>query len=463
MIKDSIYTFITRIFYIIGKIFLSVIINRTLGATGKGFYELIQLTPNILSMFGTFGFNHANTYFAGRKPDGVPNLISNSYRLVSIFSIIAIVLGVGFLLLPVNQGMFNTVPIWIGFLALAVIPISILDLYLEATLYGENRIWVRNLHEFLRVVSGILLMVVLLVFLRLNVVGAVYGYILVAAVLLVFTIVVISRFHKIKGGGFDTKLMKECWQFGRFSWGADFTSYLLLNVDKWLLFLLLPVESRMYQVGLYATAVNVIVNIWIIPGSIQTALIPKITQKGEPERKKLVPPSLRIVTLMVLLAMGAIALIGKPALDILYNNPNNPGDFTEAYIPMMLLMPGIFAMSLAKVFTADFFSRGKPFYAMWVSILSLTVNVIINLILIPCDWKLGSFPVGGMNGAAIASSIAYTISFFVFLYFYIRESGEKSRDIFLLKKEDFVLFWSWIRNAWDNSGAKDADDEGEES
>jgi Na+-driven multidrug efflux pump len=63
-----------------------------------------------------------------------------------------------------------------------------------------------------------------------------------------------------------------------------------------------------------------------------------------------------------------------------------------------------------------------------------------------------------MNGAAIASSISYTFSFLMFLYFYIRESGERSRDIFLPKRSDFTLIFSWLRESWRrimNSGAGD--------
>ncbi len=457
MIKDSLYTLFTRIFYIIGKIIYSVVINRTLGPEGKGLFELIQLGPNVLSSFGTFGFNESNTYFSGKKPEKIPNIIGNSYRLAGIFSIIAIILGAGFLFLKVNRGMFTEIPMWVGFLALLVIPIILLDLFLECILYGENRIWVRNWHEILRIVSGILFMGFFVIILNWYVQGAVYGYLLIHTVLLIFTFVILSRFHKPAGGKLDKPLVKESWMFARFSWGANFAQYLLLNIDRWLIFLLVAENIRTQQVGLYSTAANVMVNIWIIPASIQTALIPKITQKGESERKKLVPPSLRIVTILVILAIAILVLIGKPALDILYNRPDKTWDFTMAYIPMMLLIPGIFSMSFAKVFAADFFSRGKPYISMWVSIFALFNNVWINLVLIPSDWTIGSLYIGGMNGAAIASSIAYTLSFILFLYLYVKESGEKSRDLFIPKKVDFETIWAWVVISLRNLSKKNTD------
>ena len=462
MIKDSIYPLLTRASIIIMKLAYSILINRTLGPTLKGVFELIQIAPDTLTRFGTFGFDQANIYFSGRRPKSIKALISNSYRLTLLFSIPALMLGAGYMILPANQKIFNFVPQWAGFLALTVIPLAILDMLLEGILYGENRVWVRNVHEILRIVSALVYMSWFVLGLKLAVKGAVFGYLLINFTIFLFTLLVLKRFHGLKGTGTDNELAKESWLFGRYTWGANFASYLFYNADRWLISVLATGTNRqvLQQVGLYSVAVNIIVNIWIIPDAIQTALLPKITQKGEAERKKLVPPSLRAVTLLVLLAIIILAIIGKPAIDILYNPHgsitlerhnqvlsflNQRWNFLPAYTPLLLLMPGIFTLSLAKVFTADFFSRGKPHYAMWVSITSLILNVILNFLLIPTTLVIAGLPIGGMNGAAIASSISYTFSFLMFLYFYIRESGEKSRNIFIPKKSDFDLIISWFK------------------
>jgi len=460
VLRDSIYTLLARCFVIVGKLVYSIFINRTLGPGLKGAFELIQLAPDTLVRFGNFGFDQSNTYLSGRKPDTIPRLISNALRMTLVISLPAIALGAGYMLLPMNQKVFFHVPLWVGFLALIVIPISILDMLLEAVLYGENRIWVRNVHAILRIVAALIFMGIFVVGLKWAVQGAVYGYILITASLLSFSFLMLRRFHKPRTQKWDNELAKESWQFGKYMWAANFASYLFYNVDRWLINALAhgTTDEVLAQVGLYGTAVNVIVNIWIIPDAIQTALTPKITQKGESERRKLVPPSLRAVTLMVLLAMVLLAVVAKPALALLYNRPGAPWDFSLAYTPLMLLMPGIFTLSLAKVFTADFFSRGKPHYAMWVSITSLVLNVIFNLVLIPSSWSIRGLPINGMNGAAIASSISYTFSFLMFLYFYIRESGERSRDIFLPKKSDFQLVMTYLRAAWGRIGMDDRND-----
>ncbi len=509
MIKDSIYTLLTRSFYIVGKVVYSIFINRTLGPAGKGAFELITSVPDALSRFGSFGFDEANTYFTGKQPETIPRLISNAYGLTIRFAIFALIMGAAFYLIPGNRKIFAEAPQWAGFLALAVIPIAILDMLLEGILYGENRIWVRNWHSIIRIFSMILFMGIFVFGLQWHVKGAIYGYLLINVALFTFTFLVLRRFHKPMGGGEDKSLGWKSFLFARFTWGANFATYLFYHVDRWLINWLVKVPSEhineqvraayvlgqvpfrrvfggffgeptlrqlwdahfteqlrdgsfvqklqdtytLEQVGLYGTAVSIIVTIWIIPDAIQTALRPKITQKGEPERKKLVPPSLRAVTLLVIFAMVALALIAKPALHILYNRPDAAWDYREAYPPLMLLMPGIFTLSLAKMFATDLFSRGKPHYAMWISILSLVLNISFNLYMIP-KW--------GMNGAAIASSLSYTFSFLCFLYFYVKVSGERSRDIFLPKMSDFQLVRTYIRAFWDKSALNSVGDEEEE-
>jgi O-antigen/teichoic acid export membrane protein len=448
---------------IIMKVVYSVFINRTLGPTLKGAFELIQLAPDTLARFGNFGFDQANTYYAGKRPKDIPSLISNSYGLTFLFSIPAIALGAGYMLLPQNAKIFANVPMGIGFIALLVIPLAILDMLLGGIPYGENRIWVRNVHELLRVGSALLFIGILVLGLKMAVAGAVYGYLLINVTILAFVLVVLHKYHGLAGGKTSISLARGAFNFGGFTWGANFASYLFYNADRWLINALArgTPEEVLTQVGLYGTAVNVIVNIWIIPDSIQTALLPKITMKGESERKKLVPPSLRAVTILVVLAMIAVALIGKPALAFLYNKKGASWDYTQAYTPLVLLMPGIFTLSLAKVFTADFFSRGKPQYAMWVSILSLVLNVALNILLIPCNWSVKGLPISGMNGAAIASSISYTFSFVVFLWLYVRESGERTRDILLPKWSDLELVFSWLKEAYNKTGGKrDVGEEG---
>jgi O-antigen/teichoic acid export membrane protein len=421
----------------------------------KGVYELIAIAPNTLTQFGNLGFNHSNTYFTGKRPEDTPRLISNSYYLTAVFSIPAIILGIGYMQLSANQKIWENAPQWVGYFALIVIPIAILDMLLESILYGQNRIWVRNVHEMLRVLCGIIFIGIFVVGLHWAVTGAVYVFVLVNITLIAFVLIILFRFHKPVIPRWDPKLAGESWKFARFPWGSNLFGYLVLKVDVWLINALAIGTSTVVleQVGLYTTAVSAVVTIWIIPQAIHTALLPKIIQKGEAERKKLMPPSIRAVTVLVLLAIILTIIVAKPLLNILFNRPGAPWDFTQAYTPLLLLLPGAFFFALAKIFTADLFSRGKPHFAMWSTAATLVTNIIINLILIPSTYTIGTLPISGMNGAAIASSISYFVLFILLLIIYFRESGEKPGDIFIPKKDDIQIIKEFALKAWEKLGS----------
>ncbi|MCX6646131.1 MAG: polysaccharide biosynthesis C-terminal domain-containing protein [bacterium] len=454
MIKDSVYTLITRLFIILGKLIYSVFINRTLGPTLKGAYELITMAPNTLVYFGSLGFNQSNIFFAGKKPGSIPNLISNAYFMTAVFSLPTIALGAGYMLLPQNAKIWDNVPIWVGFLALVVIPIGILDMYLESILYGENRIWVRNFHEVLRMFSSIVYIGIMVVALNWAIQGAIFGFILLNLTIFSFVFVVLRYYHKPVRPRLDRELAKESWKFAMFPWGSNLFGYLVLKVDIWLLNALAHGTDYeiLQQVGLYATAGTAMATIWVIPEAIHTAVLPKIIQKGESERRKLMPPSIRATTALVILAIIGTILVAKPLLVLLYNRPGASWDYTLAYIPLMLLMPGTLLFALAKIFSADLFSRGKPHYAMWATAATLLSDIILNIILIPCNWTIGTLPIGGMNGAAIASSTSYFVLFLSLLIIYLRESGENPMDLFIPKRSDIAIIKDLAVKAWEKFG-----------
>ena len=218
-----------------------------------------------------------------------------------------------------------------------------------------------------------------------------------------------------------------------------------------MIFLGVNYPQKEVLIGFYTIAVTAITVKWTIPDSITTALKPKITMGGETERRRLVPPSLRVCTLTVVISMVLLALFVKPVIGFVFGDGSNGSDdWTPAAEAVYWLIPGILTLSLAKIFATDLFSRGKPYFAMWISIFSLVVNLILNFILIP---RPGYY--GGIIGAAIASSASYTISFILFCYFYRRESGTPFTQMFFPRKEDFSTVLKQIRKLTKLSGKSD--------
>jgi Na+-driven multidrug efflux pump len=76
----------------------------------------------------------------------------------------------------------------------------------------------------------------------------------------------------------------------------------------------------------------------------------------------------------------------------------------------------------------DLAGQGKPWISLKAMIPSLVVNIIFNLILIP---------IYGAKGAAIASTLSYSLAAFLFIHFYSKETGIPAKEIFKFRKNDF--------------------------
>ena len=77
----------------------------------------------------------------------------------------------------------------------------------------------------------------------------------------------------------------------------------------------------------------------------------------------------------------------------------------------MLLLPGVLTLGTGKVLAAVVTGRGFPRYMMYAGILSAAVTVTMYFVLIPI---LGEW------GAALASSISYTLSTLIVVAFFRR-------------------------------------------
>jgi Na+-driven multidrug efflux pump len=73
------------------------------------------------------------------------------------------------------------------------------------------------------------------------------------------------------------------------------------------------------------------------------------------------------------------------------------------------LLPGIVLISGTRVLANDISARGRPELNMYTAWLILIINIVANLLLIPHF---------GIEGAAIASTIAYTANSFAKLVQY---------------------------------------------
>jgi O-antigen/teichoic acid export membrane protein len=122
--------------------------------------------------------------------------------------------------------------------------------------------------------------------------------------------------------------------------------------------------------------------------------------------------------------MGLVTwVLAKWGIVLLYSDA-----YLESAVALRALLPGVVALSFSKILANDIAGRGNPGINSQQSTIAFVVNVIANLILIP---RLG------VVGAALATSLSYSLLTILKLFVYIRIAQVSWRDVLLLNREDW--------------------------
>ena len=123
--------------------------------------------------------------------------------------------------------------------------------------------------------------------------------------------------------------------------------------------------------------------------------------------------------------------MGPKAITILYS-----GKFIGSILPFQILLLGTITLTGDKMISSYFSGQGILKPKIITNFISLILNVILNLFLIPRF---------GIKGAAISTAITYNLLFLMDLMIFTKISNNKILDVVLIKKSDFRYY----KNAFD--------------
>lgn len=187
-------------------------------------------------------------------------------------------------------------------------------------------------------------------------------------------------------------------------------------------------------VGLYGVAVSIAERLWIVSQSISSVLYPAISSSSDVDSKNKLTS---VISRNVLFFSIIAGIVFYFASDLIFRLL-----FGEAYADssdiLKMLLPGIILFSVDRILSNDLAGRGKPELNMYTSIFTVASNIILNILLIP---KVG------IAGAAISTSVTYSLSTLVKMFLFKRETGVSYSKMLLLQKEDLILFKRLINKA----------------
>ncbi|URT70553.1 flippase [Cytobacillus firmus] len=430
-VKNTIMTLSRQISGILLGLLASIIIARSLGPEGNGLYQLIVLLPTTLMTLLNLGVGTSSVYYVGQKKYDIKDIIKTNTASGAVLSLAAVIIGlIGVMFF--SDKFFEGVPPNYLYFILLIMPLLMLNDFYLVIFQGVQDFKSFNSLALLRQLAALITLVLFIFVLRIGLVGTVIAFIAGVVTQFIVTLILLNKNLKTNlfSGSFSKAYFKESFSFGFKAHFSNVLSFINYRADIYLISMFLNPAA----VGLYGVAVSIAERLWIVSQSISSVLYPVISSSSDVDSKNKLTS---VISRNVLFFSIIAGIVFYFASDLIFRLL-----FGEAYADssdiLKMLLPGIILFSVDRILSNDLAGRGKPELNMYTSIFTVASNIILNILLIP---KIG------IAGAAVSTSVTYSLSTLVKMILFKRETGVSYAKMVLLQKEDLILFKRLINKA----------------
>jgi|ERR1700754_1872217 len=398
--RDVAWTLGTRVLMIVNSVAAGIIVAHWLGAKGVGELAVINVAVTTIVQLGSFGLPSSNTYFIAKDRAHFRAATVNSFLFAAV---------IGSLLAEALSVAASFRPDWFGFVPPDLIRIASLQIpFLLLTLIGLNILLaLGKLREFnlldllsqsVVLINALLILIVfgrgLDALVRLNTVTSVLVSIVVVVLL-------------VAGG---KKLVDSKWRADAallrrmITYGLKFHISVLAGAIIFRADLLVVNHFRgAAEAGVYSVATQFGLLLMLLPSVIATLLFPRVTaeQDAHGETTWLVTKHTALIMLVCCLAAVPVSFL----LPLVYG-----AAFSNATMLLLILLPGVYLIGLESVLVQHFSALGLPRAIPVYWLVTLVVNLVLVLALVP---QFGAY------GAAIASTVSYALIFALVTFYFL--------------------------------------------
>jgi O-antigen/teichoic acid export membrane protein len=375
---------------------LIVTVARLLGPEGAGTFGVALLLPTLMGMLLNFGIGSANVYFVASGQVSLEQAWAASRDLMVAVALLGIAMGAA-LILMASDMLFPGVAQSVLLLALTIYPFSLMMSIVVGLFQAMQDFRSFNLAVIAQptlALTGAFTLWASGAFNLLALVGVVSAS---HAVGLGLALSILRRRIPLSAGiCAHMPYLRKALGYGVKAHLGNILSFLNYRLDLFLINLLAGAAAA----GLYAVAVRLVEQLWIISQAVSTVIFPRLSAMAEDEaaKRRFTPMVARFVLWITLFGASVLAVVARPMIELLFGM-----EFLAAVWALYILLPGIVLMSYARVLAHDLAARGMVGVNLAVTAIAVAINIIANVLLIP---KIGIY------GAATATSISY---FFMFL------------------------------------------------
>jgi O-antigen/teichoic acid export membrane protein len=410
---------ISQVLVMLMALATNIIVARALGPDGKGAFTLLLLTSGLVVLFVNFGLSRAAIYYLGKQTDTLKAVTNTLFALALIIgSLTALVLIV---LIPLYAPIiFAGIPFDLIAVVMAGTPFALWVMYVGHIFAGMQDFWRYN---------GVNLLTWIV---RLSwLVGAfLLGTITLrtTATALVASVIVPAAIgwywlRKINGPIRPQIHFELIQRYISYGWRANsmqLVTFFNLRLDQFLVSIFLGLA----QVGIYSVAVTMAELAGSLAEAVAMSLLARVSTLDRDAAIYLTGRTARITFATTMVVCGVMLLIGNSIILILFGD-----DYASSVSALVLLLPGVMAISLSKVLINHLAGTGRPEIGLYASLIGLVCTLIGDFTLIP---------ILGIAGAALTSSVAYIAGGLVVTWAYLRDSKQHIRNILWITREDII-------------------------
>ena len=414
---------------IIAGILLTLLLTRLMTVEGYGILSLMIANASVFSLVSCLGSESGITY----------HYASGSLQRGKIFAIVYIVIFFQLALLGITESIHHyiTGSYWLvkgkemKFLLWGMVylfSITLIDKY-TAFFYGSHRYTLCNKIIF----AGNLLALLAFgwLFFYYDVRDVVFYLEIFIGTTFLQALFLLLAFHLSDRSSWFVATEKKDWKiFFSYSFIVFITNviqFLAYRVDYWLVDYYRGNEA----LGLYSLAVKLGQLFWVLPILFAGIIFPQASDKENEQSEARLKVLTRIsVTFLFIAELIALALASLLI----------PFLFGEAYrqtvTAFIYLLPGIFLFSIDILLAAWFAGKNRLNVNLTGSIMCFLVVLVLDLWLIPRR---------GIQGAAIASSIAYSFAGLYFIWKFTGFRKNEMAEILLIKSKDLAAVTGFLK------------------
>ncbi len=396
-----------------------ILVARFLGASAKGELTVLVALGSMAVLLASLGIHQSSIYFLGRHQSERDAIVSNNVVFALAGGLVtATLLGVaGFVF---QRQLLHGIALSLFFAYLVAVPFNYINEFVRRTILGTGRVTIFNVPDLVQGGSLFLGTALVILLFGEHVLPLVLLRVVTEIGTAIFMVAYLWRVVRFRLSPSWQLLVRQL-RYGLKNYASSLFWLFLFSSDA----VLCNHFLGNARTGVYSVAVSLGMPITMLGAVIGTLTFQRVAAETSAQRR--ISSTNRVVRLLVpiagltVIATGALAPLAIP---IVYGS-----QFSGATVALLLLLPGLLALTLETVVMNFLAGDGSPPIVYWGPFIGLVLNLGANLYVIPHY---------GINGAAATSSVGYIVVFGLVLAYYLRWTQSRLSDVLFPRKVDIA-------------------------